>query len=260
MAKKNMVDIAPLVSKLKRIPGAFKKVVEPLVMQEGRLFVRDVVKYTPPAGPGVTGLAAKKRGEARVAGDIAKIYGTAAKVYIDLALRNKPLAQAFWKAINDGDFQRAKELMKDSGASRYRNASSIAPFDGGTMHQRFRKRGRVQRDQVTMIVTDTKQLQAYVKKMQGRVGMLAAGWMRAARKLGQPLPAWVSRHGDRRGACVILKREDAVVIVFSNRVKFAGLQDMQRRAEYVLGYRERALAKRMPYIIRAALRDAGMGH
>jgi hypothetical protein len=253
------VDIAPLMAKLKAIPGAMEEVIVPLVKQEARLFVRDVVKFTPPASAGTFGMQAKKQGEAAVARDIARIYGTASKAYVDMALRDKRAAQAFWKAIQANDLVKAREIMQKIGGARYSGTRSIAPFDGGVMHERFRRRGKVERDRVMMLVTDTKQLQAYVKKMQGQVGLLASGWVRAARKLGQSLPAWVTRHGDRRGACVVIESGEKVAIIISNKVRYGIAQDMQRRADYVLGYRRRALAARMPYVIRAALRKARLG-
>lgn len=257
--RRSKVDIAPLMAKLKAIPGAMEEVIVPLVKQEARLFVRDVVKFTPPASAGTFGMQAKKQGEAAVARDIARIYGTASKAYVDMALRDKRAAQAFWKAIQANDLVKAREIMQKIGGARYSGTRSIAPFDGGVMHERFRRRGKVERDRVMMLVTDTKQLQAYVKKMQGQVGLLASGWVRAARKLGQSLPAWVTRHGDRRGACVVIESGEKVAIIISNKVRYGIAQDMQRRADYVLGYRRRALAARMPYVIRAALRKARLG-
>lgn len=258
--RRTKVDIAPLLAKLKAIPGAMESVIVPLVKQEARLFVRDVVKITPPASAGVSGIKAKKQGESAVARDIARIYGTASKAYVDMALRDKRVAGAFWKAIQAGDLVRAKEIMQKVGGPRYRGTQSIATFDGGVMHERFRKQGRVNRDRVVMLVTDAKALRAYVKKMKGQVGLLASGWVRAARKLGQSLPAWVTRHGDRRGACVVIQSGDKVAIIISNKVKYGVAMDMQRRADYVLGYRRRALATRMPYVIRAALRRARLGN
>jgi hypothetical protein len=257
--RRTKVDIAPLMAKLKAIPGAMEEVIVPLVKQEARLFVRDVVKFTPPASAGTFGMQAKKQGEAAVARDIARIYGTASKAYVDMALRDKKAAQAFWKAIQANDLVKAREIMQKIGGARYSGTRSIAPFDGGVMHERFRRRGKVERDRVMMLVTDPKQLKAYVKKMQGQVGLLASGWVRAARKLGQSLPAWVTRHGDRRGACVVIESGEKVAIIISNKVRYGIAQDMQRRADYVLGYRRRALAARMPYVIRAALRKARLG-
>jgi hypothetical protein len=258
--RRTKVDIAPLMAKLKAIPGAMEEVIVPLVKQEARLFVRDVVKVTPPASAGVSGMRAKKQGESAVAGDISKIYGTASRAYVELALRDKKVADAFWKAMQAGDLVKAKALLQKEGGSRYRGLHSIAPFDGGTMHKRFRNsQGRISRWRVVMLVTNESELRKYIKQEQGGVGILASGWARAARKLGQSLPAWVTRHGDRRGACVVIQSGDKVAIIISNKVRYGIAQDMQRRADYVLGYRRRALAARMPYVIRAALKKARLG-
>lgn len=258
MTRRTAVEIKPLVDKLRRIPGAFEKVVRPLVEQEARGFVRDVVKYTPPASKDVTGMAAKKQGEAAVERDIRKIYGTAAKAYIDLALRDKGVAKLFWRQISEGDYTAARELLQQYGGTRYQKTRSVASFDGGTMHGRFRRRGRVTRDEVMMLVTNAKELQKYIRKMQGQVGLLAAGWVRAAEKLGQPLPAWVTRHGAGRGGVVVMTGADKVIILIANRVKYAQAQDMQRRADAVLAIRENKLRRRMPYVIKHALKTAGM--
>ena len=257
--RRSTVDIRPLMAKLKAIPGAMQEVIVPLVKQEARLFVRDVVNVTPPSSKGKTGIQAKKQGEAAVARDIAKVYGTPSKVYLRLRAKAAGLERAYWKAIKEKNVKTIERIRRSLSEISFDDFQVPIGFDQGVAHQMRRKRGRVKGDQVDYIIDDPKELRRYVKKMQARVGLLASGWVRAARKLGQPLPGWVTRHGDRRGACAVIQSEERVMIIISNKVKFTTQQDMHRRSYYVLGYRQRALARRMPYVIRAALRKARLG-
>lgn len=262
--RRSTVDIRPLIEKLKRVPGAMEKTLKPLVEQEARLFLKGgkgksgIVDITPPASAGVFGVKAKKQGEAAVARDIYRVYATASQAMQAIKAVDPEAAKTFWALFRTGDYTAAGEILRNLGGRPFQVARSFAPFDNGVLHQRFRgKKGRITRNRVTVVVTDAAELRTYVKKMQGRVGLLASGWLEAANELGVRLPAWVSRHGQGHGGVSIELGADKMMIVISNKVKYGAANDLQRRVDYVMKYRKAALKRRLPYVIKAALKKAG---
>lgn len=263
--KKTEVDIRRLIEKVIRIPGALQRELKPLVWQEGRLFLKGsgsipgIVDITPPGSKGVRGGKAKKQGESAVARDIYRIYATVNQVYDSIARTDKAAASAFWFLMKEGNTKDAGEIMRNFAAnSGLAGTSSFAKFDGGTLHQRFRgRRGTIGRNRVTVIVTNARDLQSYVKKMQARVGLLASGWGTAAARVGVTLPGWVTRHGAGNGAVSVEFGPDKLLLVISNKVRYGGANDLQRRADYIAMYRRRAMQRRLPYILRKALKTSG---
>lgn len=260
MRRRSEVDIRALVAKVQRIPGLLEREMTPLLYQQARLFVKEVVVWTPPASKGTVGGKAKKQGEAAVARDIYSIYGTLKDAYESIKEIDPAAASAFWFLHLEGNHQAAGDILRMFGSRSLRNTTSFAAFDGGVIHRRFRnKRGTVSRSRVVMIVTDQRALAAYVKEMQGRVGLLANGWNSAAVKLGVRLPAWITRHGTGNGGIAVDVGGGRMAILISNKVRYGVALDMQRRANYVLRYRQAALKRRLPYILRAALKKSRLG-
>jgi hypothetical protein len=258
--RRSEFDISKLVGRVRQIPGLIDRELKPLVYQEARLFVREVVSWTPPASQGKTGLKAKKQGEAAVERDIRRVYGTLADGYETIREIDPAAAAAYWFLVKEGNYIAAGDILRTFGARQFGSTRSFAKFDGGAMHKRFRnRRGRIARNRVMMIVTDQAALTAYIRKMQGRVGLLASGWASAAAKLGVRLPAWVTRHGTANGGVAVEIGAGKLVIVISNKVKYGAAQDLQRRADYVMRYRQAALRRRLPYVLRAALKKSGLG-
>lgn len=266
MARKSEFNVRPLIEKIKQVPGAMQRELKPLVWQEARLFIKGssstpgIIDLTPPGSGGVTGSKARKQGENAVARDIYRVYATVNKAYDAIARTDKAAASAFWLLFKEGNTQDAGEIMRNfSSDTGLASTRSFAKFDGGNLHQRFRnKRGSVTRNRVTVIVTDTRELQSYVKKMQKRVGLLASGWVTAAARLGVKLPEWITRHGGGNGAISVEVGADKLMIIISNKVKYGAANDLQRRVNYVSMYRKNALRRRLPYALRAALKKSGL--
>ncbi|GAA5139389.1 hypothetical protein GCM10023213_19990 [Prosthecobacter algae] len=265
MRKRSEIDIRPLIEKLKRVPGALGKEMTTLINQEAKLFISGgrgtpgVIEITPPANAGNTGIKAKKQGESAVQRDIYRVYATPRQAYDALKEVDIDSAKIFWALFRGGDFTGAGEILRNVGGRTFIATRSFAKFDEGVMHKRFRnKQGRITRQRVMMVVTDAAELKAYVKKMQGRVGLLSSGWVSAASKLGVRLPAWITRHGSGNGDIAIeMSGTEKMVIVMKNRVKYGAANDLQRRVDYVIRYRKKALNRRLPYVLRAALKKAG---
>jgi hypothetical protein len=260
-ARRNtVVDIRPLLAKLRRVPGLLEAELKPKIEAQAKGFIRDIIKITPPASEGVSGPAARKQGEAAVSGDIARIYATPGAAYEAIHAIDPVAADGFWKLYREGDFIAAGKILRALGGREFSAVTSFSSFDGGTMHRRFRKRGRVQGSRVMQVVTNPRELNAYRKKRVGRVGTLAAGFLPAANKLGAPVPAWIrkaaSATSGRRGSIRYESRTGQFVITMINSISYAQYQGMQRRADAVMRYRKAALRRQLPFILRAAARKA----
>lgn len=259
MARRSTFDITALLKKMQRIPGFIEKELKPLVEQEARLFLKEVVKWTPPAHQGVTGSAAKKAGELAVLRDIKKLYATPGDAYDAIKEVDVDLANAFWELQKEGNYAAAANILNLVGGRTYLKTRSFAAFDGGQIHRQFRgSRGKVRAGGAVLIVTDPAKLKAYIKTMQGQVGILAAGWNKAAKRLGVTLPAWVARHGSANGDIGVQLGEGKMVIVIANKVRFGSAQQLQSRTDYVLGIRRNKLMRRLRGALNASIKKAGL--
>jgi hypothetical protein len=130
-----------------------------------------------------------------------------------------------------------------------------------TFHKRFRdKRGRV-RFNLNKGKTDRRiriaTLAEYKKKMQARVGYMAAGWKAAAASLGINLPVWISKHSAAGKGRVLLNGEK-LTIELSNNVVYPGARFLvERRVDDALRYRARTMMSRVNFLIHKAAKGAG---
>lgn len=144
--------------------------------------VRTAAEITPPGGHGVKGVAAKKRGEATMTGDILAVF--------------EPVRVA---------------RFVDTPSSSIRSIHDKA---------RTGKGGRV-RPVTPRHKVLGKDLRAYIKERKKDVGFLAGGFQFAARRLGFSLPAWQSRHGSP-GGYVLKVTSSRITIRIINEVEYAG--------------------------------------
>jgi hypothetical protein len=253
------VDISVLKRKLMELPGAMHRVVKPLMEQQAKLFVEDMVKWTPPAAKGVTGGAAKKAGENAVMRDISKIYASPAAVYDAIKEVDPVAADQFWLLYNERNYRAAASLMQIHAGRMFAQTESFSAFDGGLMHKRFRRAGKVRSRGVVQVVTDPPALRRYIAERKKRVGILAAGWLAVGKKFGARLPRWVERHpADSTGRVRVETSGGRFIIVMTSTVTYAEYQGQRRRAAWVLQRRTKALEKRLPHIIRAEMKKLGM--
>lgn len=193
-----------------RYAAESKRGGETVLRQQAKLFVRDVVKITPPNKDYKFN---PKGGQTTIRNDLAKIF----------------------------------------------RASARGIGDPEAIHQKFRSsKGRV-RGKVEKKIP-VKGLAAYRKKLFARVGILASGWNAAAQKLGLSLPAWITRHGSRRGRCKVFVSRTRVTITVVNAVRFIGdVKGIHRRVQHALNNRARQMDKQMDeYAVKKAARKAGL--
>ena len=109
-----------------------------------------------------------------------------------------------------------------------------------------------------VISAEPRALQA---KLFANVGWLAAGWNKAAEKLGlsgRSWPAWVQRHTGAKGYCNISVAEGRFRIEIGNTVPFIGnVKDLDRRIQAAIDYQANAMNRQAVFLLKKALKDAG---
>ena len=247
------VQLGPLLKKLRQVPRETAQIMSKAVTDDARGFVKDIMAVTPPA-MGKANVEAKKRGEAAVARDIRKVYATPGKLYEMIQTNAPKLAAPFWAAVKAKDWQRANRLARSANVPEIIDLGS----DDGLVHQSRRKKGRVTGKQPSAGVQDVRYLKAYIKTMQARVGLLAAGFKPAALRLGASMPAWISRHSASIGTISVNPNLERFTIVISNRARHGSGNDLSRRIGWVLKSekRKKRLQNSIRYGIRAALKKS----
>ncbi len=173
--------------------------MQQLVRQSARRFVKNVAAITPPA-TGTLDHAAKRRGEAAILGDLLKLA-----IPVSGELVSRRGARAILAS--------AEQLLAANIASR-------RGTPGGRVNPRNRRKLLISQRDFTRVA----------KRLQGNVGMLAAGLNAAAEALGFRLPAWIARHGARYGSISVTASEASIRIRIVQAVPFA---------DDVAGYRAR---------------------
>jgi hypothetical protein len=209
------VDASDFRRSFARFAAESKRSKQQVLRQQAKLFVRDVVKVTP---PNKNSKYNKPGGEKTVRNDIAKILVSARKSH---------------------DAESARALHK-----RYRNRRGrIARSMGPSRHR-----------------VPAAALKAELARSLANVGILASGWNAAAVKLGQVLPAWITRHGTRYGQCIVKVSATVMSITIVNAARFAGyVAGMQRRVQWAVNNRVRQMEKQMDdYATKRAAKRAGL--
>jgi len=154
MSKQIDLDTTKFQAALARFRTISKRSAEIVLREQARGTLRKIIDSTPPGGRNAQGQAAKKRGEAKVEGDIRKLMEGVA----------------------------AKQASGESPAEVLRNNRSK---DGkGAVVGNVVQKIKVRKSDLAKLIRDKKRM----------VGFLASGWKSAATKLGINIPAWISRH------------------------------------------------------------------
>lgn len=238
------VDIARMLRKLQAVPKVLEEEMSRLVLQEARGFVKDVVSFTPPASRGITGTAAKKQGERKIDSDLGGIF---APVKIK---GRRTIPHLF------GDY------APDTGRKPPYIVPTVEshPDPGGIYTARKQRRhgGRLTRGQKAPYYVAAPKIQQLKTKLKKKVGQLAAGYNAAAQRLNVPLPAWVRRHGNKYGRVQVRTGASSFTVAITNSVPYGQAQHMQRIADRTLAIRRNKLERRLPFVLRAAIKKAGL--
>jgi len=197
---------------------------------QARGILRSVIAVTPPSGwdsaasEMTSGSDSKRRGEAAVLNDLAKIM----RAYSG----RKPDASApasIHKAYRQPSTGRVSKTLKKEGARdlRFKVPTAI--------------------------------LRAYKEEKKKMVGFLASGWIPAARKLGKVRwPSWIGRHA-APGHCSLSVGPRGIAFRASNEVKFAGhIKDMQRRVDYAVNVQIKNMVKILKNLEEKQMKASGL--
>jgi hypothetical protein len=219
-----------------------KKGIEDVIEQQTGMIVGHLIAMTPPGASkgqamGKTGAitnVAKKRGEGRIKADIATLFPTTAT--------REPKA---WGMIENG------HLWKTSMGPRKVLEYASSLHDLRRVHQfaRSRKTGRVRTglNAQNMALTTKALRNAYAKQKIKNVGMLNAGWLRAAEKVKtakRSLPVWITRHHKKPGDAIYKRSRHGLAITVSNRMPYFP-RDIDARMQRAVERRERGIAKKL---------------
>jgi hypothetical protein len=251
-------DTTALQEAMAEYHSEFRKSMPELMRAQGAILVAHMIALTPPArrtganmnDTGGVSLDAKKRGEAVIAADIAKVFPVT---------KLKPAAVR--EAINAGFEWRIgnshKAVVRDY-AETLEHAKSAHRYSRNPKSGRTRKIGGI-----GMAITTRPVLRQLIKDAQRRVGLLAAGWLTAGRELktaARNMPAWIKRHGEKPGGAQ--RTGDGIrstVRIFNRQSWFPG--NMDARTQLALDRRAKGLRKEMAALIerRTAKANAKLG-
>lgn len=190
---------------------------------QARGLVRTLIQVTPPSsGSGNTGLAARRAGERTVEVDASRVV---------FPVRTSKIVRGRTSAVVQGLIE----------ARRNRRDGRV----------RFRGRG----DKVPVSTAVWREV---LKQRKARVGILAAGWAPAARKLGVAVPAWVGRHGGRGYGGDVVVTPSRVSVAVHNVVGFNGtVSGFRRRVQFALDLQGERMGRAAASYWEARLRRAG---
>lgn len=213
------------------------------VTRAARGVTRRVISITPPASQGVTGAAAKRAGQLKIASQMSALLAP-----VKLKGRRK-ITTVFGRKLKKPVFVATRELHPDVAglyAANIRSASS-----GVGLRLQNYKPGR-------KFYVDVRKFRAVLTARQSAVGKLAAGWVAAADSLDVPVQQWISRHGASRGTITSDLRSAKMRITVRNLAPNlpANLRaEMDRRIVYAVGYQRSAMQREIDYRAGQVARD-----
>lgn len=234
------VDTRNLEDALSEFAKAARKDLNAVVKQQAGILVGHVIAITPPGGKngqamtdsGGIGLDAKKRGEAVIASDIAKLFPTSKLPHERLA---GMVADGFEFQTGKGH----KDTVRDV-------AESVDDLARVHRFARNPKTGRTRKMKgIGMAITRKAVLRQYIRQEMKKVGLLNAGWLRAASELktaGRAVPAWIKRHGAKPGGADVREVAGKIgVRIYNSQTWFP--KGMDARVRIAVARRERGLIK-----------------
>lgn len=135
-----------------------------------------------------------------------------------------------------------------------RSSKSLSAEDPETVHQMYRLKstGRIRKNlkrEKGDFRHRVRGLPAYIRKVQSKVGKLAAGWAPAAGLFRVTLPPWITRHAPR-GEAWMRWQANRVRIHIANRVLFANnVRGLERRVQAAANNRARQMERRTAHFL-----------
>ena len=271
-------DTSEIQKALKRLDTLRKETKQELTERAARGFVKNLITITPPASKSNTGSSAKKAGETAIDVDTAltleptsedslratqEFHG---REYAANQLKNKKgevyledKNTIIWSAEAALAFhlaKRSKSTGRPPSALKGRTSQNrVRMRDAGAHNQHV---GRSIADNIALV---PKAIFDQVRKLlKLRVGELAAGWNRAAAKLGvKGVPSWIKRHTSP-GDITIVTKDTLFRIEVWNDVKYVGtVKGYDYRIKKAVDYQANAINREADFLLKKQIKKAGWG-
>jgi hypothetical protein len=255
-------DMSKFTAASRNMAGlARKKPIQDVLKGHMKGFLRRAVGYTPPSKSGRAGSEDKKRGEAAIAKDVGMIF---------TALSPQALAQfeALYGRERTEEFGHKGAKALGTIRARVLERGEMAAWHG----ERRRSDGRVMqvhRDATSGLrirdlagldtgIVGKGDLTWFRRQLFGLVGFLAAGFNKAAARLGVAMPAWIKRHGEGHGSFSMVVSRDSVRISIVNAVMYADkVKGLNSRIQRALNDEAKSLERQYEQALRRQARLAG---
>lgn len=234
VAKGVKVDYTQFAQHLAIYKMVMRKSSEEIVKQQSRLFAQDMCDFTPPfsgsqpsirkGGEGGFGNKAKKKGQDAVSRDVRKIFAPLAQAPATgvAAAGNLGILSAWigakaklppphypdyiFKMVEQGrilgqgewEYFKRTEAKKGTPKTRFLMGTTVGSIQSIHEARRGKPSYKVSKTSKseTVYVDNWKPVEAYIKRVQQRVGKLKSGWYYAGLKLGtMPTSAWIMNQG-----------------------------------------------------------------
>lgn len=164
-----------------------------VVKQETRLFLRDVVKLTPPTGKQPikenTGTQ-HKFGLRAIQRDIRRAFIPIEEMSIIKTPKNPKLAEEIQRYARRQEFESLKEVFR-----RVNIKNPLLAFAAERQHNAVRNsRGVVPKKTVQSIIMRQGSVADFTKKKQALSGLSKSGWNKACDGVGVKIPVWIKKH------------------------------------------------------------------
>lgn len=244
---------------LKRFPRESEKEVDVWLDKNLRALISSsgnipgLVQISPPLSEGVKGAEAKKYAQKKVASDIKRVFATASYAFKTIKSKDPIMAQVFWAHIKKGRLEDARKIMAQFSYNvRIKTAPIVDSPDFSFHAGARRKNGTVGKwRNVNQVIVRSGKLNAYIKKIQGRVGYLASSIPTAAgNKFGalKGVPNWVKTKKSGHGYAKRNRRGTRKSTTLGFQRDMSGLQGQFDR---VLNKRLKAMERELPSIASA---------
>lgn len=249
------INIGPLLADIRRAAELTAADTEKLVRSEASSFIYSntnipgIINITAPFSSGKKGKAGLAQGKDKIDADLLGIFAP-------VSLKGQ---RTITHLFGDKDPQvgrkppyivQTKEVHPDVRAI----------YD--TRNGRRRGGKGLTRGQRAAWYVDEQKFEALRKELHSRVGWTCACWYRAAVEAElaiRGMPAWIKRHtgAPGNGAAVHVSATN-FEITLSSDLSYNDALAMAEKAQRVLGYRRNSLERRLPYLVRAALKKANL--
>lgn len=251
---KGMLDINPYLEKLGKFSEIAAVDMKSLMTQEATLAIWN----SNPKVPGVINISApfsdraKDGASALAAGRLAARRDLGG-VFSPVTLKGtRTITKVFGKPLSSPVTIRTKE--------RWPNVQGIRDERWKRKNETHAKRATRGRKQPFYV--DQSKLVSVLRRSYDRIGVACACWWEAgldARLKPRGVPSFVTRHKGAPGSGTNVDDADSIRITIRSSLTYNGSLGMLEKMDRVLGYRDAALARRLPYVIAAIVRKTNQG-